>query len=164
MYFKDFPTFLYDYDIKGEPTLKIVKDITRNTRFRRDVLANIAVYDQYDIIDGETPEIIAEKFYGNSNYHWIIMMVNERYDYISDFPLPQYQMEQFITQKYGVGNEYDTHHYVNANGFVVNSDSTGAASISNTEYEYMVNESKRRIKIIDIELLQKILQQFKEQL
>ena len=49
MYFKNFPKFLYDYDIKGERRAFVVTDITRNVRFRRDVLANISVYDEYDV-------------------------------------------------------------------------------------------------------------------
>jgi hypothetical protein len=90
MYFKDFPEFLYDFRYAlNETKTAIVKDITRNVRFRKEVLNNIAVYDEYDIIDGETPEIIAEKIYGNPEYHWIIMLANQRYDYLTDFPLPE---------------------------------------------------------------------------
>jgi len=69
MYFKDFDKFLYEYNIAGKDKAIIVKDITKNVRFRKDLFANITVYDQYDIIDGETPEIIAEKIYGNAEYH-----------------------------------------------------------------------------------------------
>jgi hypothetical protein len=59
------------------------------------------VFDEYDIQEGETPEIIAEKLYGNPEYHWIVMLANDRYDYISDFPLSQAELEQFVYQKYG---------------------------------------------------------------
>lgn len=90
MYFKEFPEFLYDFRYAPHETkTAIVKDITRNVRFRKEVLSNIAVYDEYDIVDGETPEIIAEKIYGNPEYHWIIMLANQRYDYLTDFPLPE---------------------------------------------------------------------------
>ena len=33
-----------------------------------------------DPVDGETPEIVAEKVYGNAEYHWIIMLANDIYD------------------------------------------------------------------------------------
>lgn len=89
MYFKDFPEFLYDfkYGNTADTKMSVVTDITRNIRFRKEVLENYSLYDEYDIKDGETPEIIAEKVYGNAQYHWIIMLTNQRYDYISDFPL-----------------------------------------------------------------------------
>ena len=93
MYFKEFPEFLYDFRYTPHETkTAIVKDITRNVRFRKEVLNNIAVYDEYDIVDGETPEIIAEKIYGNPEYHWIIMLANQRYDYLTDFPLPELEL------------------------------------------------------------------------
>lgn len=93
MYFKEFPEFLYDFRYApNETKTAIVKDITRNVRFRKEVLENITVFDEYDIVDGETPEIIAEKVYGNPEYHWIIMLANQRYDYLTDFPLPELEL------------------------------------------------------------------------
>jgi len=93
MYFKEFPEFLYDFRYGPyETKTSIVKDITRNVRFRKEVLENITVFDEYDIVDGETPEIIAEKIYGNPEYHWIIMLANQRFDYLTDFPLPELEL------------------------------------------------------------------------
>ena len=64
MYFKEFPKFLYRFNINNKNKDIIVKDITQNVRVRKEILANITLYDEYDIRDGETPEIIAEKVYG----------------------------------------------------------------------------------------------------
>lgn len=90
------------------------------------------------------------------------MLCNERYDYINDFPLTQYELDKHITAKYGSGNEYDTHHYVNNAGFVVSSDNSEASPISNSDYEYQMNEEKRRIKLITPQLLDTILKNFKD--
>jgi hypothetical protein len=161
MYFKNFPQFLYEFNVGGTNKTSVVKDITRNIRFRRDVLANIAVYDEYDIVDGETPEIIAEKIYGNPEYHWIIMLTNDRYDYIEDFPLSEPELVKVISDKYPE-SEYDIHHYVDANGFIVDSTASGAVSISNNDYERARNESKRRIKLISASLINTVLQNYKD--
>ena len=160
MYFKNFDQMYYDFLIGGKHQLHIVTDITKNLRFKQEILANITLYDEYDIQDGETPEIIAEKIYGNPNYHWIIMLVNERYDYLNDFPLSTYNLEQHITQKYGAGNEYDTHHYVDLKGFIVDEDNPEATSVSNYQYEDDLNETKRRIKIVDKSLINTVLKNF----
>jgi len=141
----------------------IMKDITRNIRFRRDLLANITVYDEYDIVDGETPEIIAEKIYDNAEYHWIIMLANDRYDYRKDFPLTYVDLQKYIVDKYG-NQANATHHYVNSRGHFVNSDSPGAVSVSNSQYEENLNESKRRIKIISPQLVNTILKNFRDEL
>lgn len=164
MYFKDFPQFVYEFlEADGKTTRKtIITDITRNVRFRKQILANIALYDEYDIIDGETPEIIAEKFYGNSLYHWIVMLVNERFDYVKDFPLPYQELLKYVEDVYGADNINAIHHWQNDKGFVVNSDYPGATSVSNLQYEEGVNESKRRIKLISPQLLQQVLTQFKD--
>lgn len=102
MYFKDFPQFLYDfkYTNNGVTKTSLVKDITRNIRFRKDILSNITLYDEYDIIDGETPEIIAEKFYGTPEYHWVIMLANERFDNNSEFPLMEPELQRHIDTVY----------------------------------------------------------------
>ena len=161
MYFKNFPDFIYEFRSGGTNKTSLVKDITRNIRFRRDVLANVTVYDEYDIIDGETPEIIAEKIYGDPQYHWIIMLANDRYDYIEDFPLAEPQLVKVITAKYP-GTENDIHHYVDANGFVVNSNAPGAVSVSNSDYERTKNEEKRRIKIVSSKIINTILKDYKD--
>jgi hypothetical protein len=161
MYFKDFPKILYEFKVGSKNQTAVVSDITRNIRFRRDVLSNVTVYDEYDIVDGETPEIIAEKIYGNAEYHWIIMLANDRYDYLEDFPLSSYELEKDITAKYP-GNEYGTHHYEDADGYIVNSTAAGAVSVSNYEYATRKNEAKRRIKIVSPNLIGTILRNFKE--
>lgn len=168
MYFKEFPTFLYDfkYNTSNETKTSLVKDITRNIRFRRDILSTVTLYDEYDIEDGETPEIIAEKLYGNAEYHWIIMLANNRYDYLTDFPLDERSLEQHIIGKWGE-DRYDTHHYEaqiysDSDFHIVNSDWPNAYAVSNDEYERRLNEQKRRIKVISPSVVSTILKNYKD--
>lgn len=149
------------YKLTTKTKAYLMTDVTRNIRFRRDVLANVTVFDEYDIKDGETPEILAEKIYGNAEYHWIIMLANDRYDYRSDFPLQYVDLQRYIDDKYG--NQADAvHHYVNAKGYRVDSDASGAVSVSNRQYEEELNESKRRIKIISPNLINTIIKNYKD--
>jgi len=113
MYFSEFPRIYYDFpNYAGDDTfLQVLTDITANVRVRKSTLENITLYDEYDIKEGETPEIISEKIYGNPEYHWVIMLVNQRYDYLSDFPLTTNELDQHIKNTYGVDNIYDVHHY-----------------------------------------------------
>ena len=161
MYFKEFPKFLYDFKYGNTTKTSVVTDITRNVRFRKEVLENVTLFDEYDIVDGETPEIVAEKIYGDPEYHWIIMLANQKHDYISDFPLSEQALVKHIIATYGA-QRYATRHYVNADGFVVNSTATGAVSVSNDDYERTLNESKRRIKVISPQVISTILTQYKE--
>jgi hypothetical protein len=101
MYFAKFPTITYPFEINGKLTAKTVTDITINVRIIKEILANLTLYDEYDIKEGDTPEIIAEKVYGSPLYHWVLMITNDRFDYTTDFPLTTYELEQYVLRKYG---------------------------------------------------------------
>lgn len=140
MYFRRFPTVLYNFDIQptGDPTLKLITDITTNVRLRKVILENITLFDEYDIIDGETPEIIADKIYGSAEYHWIILLCNQRYDYIEDFPLSSQALVEYVKEKY---NDPDgVHHFEDNNGLLRNGFShSGTYRIQSTS----ISESTR---------------------
>jgi hypothetical protein len=112
MYFSQFPKIYYDFAQDNTSTsLQILTDITTNVRVRKEVLENITLYDEYDMMDGETPEIVAEKVYGNPELHWVIMLVNQRYDYIQDFPMSSLELEEYVNTTYSAENIYNVHHY-----------------------------------------------------
>lgn len=118
MYFSQFPKIYYDFPQDAtSTTLQVLTDITLNVRIRKEVLENITIYDEYDIQDGETPEIIAEKVYGNPEYHWVIMLANQRYDYLKDFPMTAAELQEYVTNKYGV-DHIDNYHHYEKNGII----------------------------------------------
>jgi hypothetical protein len=160
MYFNKFPEMLYNFPIGGQDKVIVVRDITVNVRILKTVLENISLYDTYDVVSGETPEIVSAKLYGSSQYHWALMIANQRFDYINDWVLPYDALEQYCKDKYGDPGLYENHHYEDVNGYVVNSDQTGSIPISNLTYEDRINESKRPIKIISKQLLEQIVNEF----
>ena len=84
MYFSKFPT--YEYDLKGDDQRKLLTNILERVKLKANVLANTLVMDKYEVKDGETPEIVADKYYGDSRYHWIILLVNNLTNRF-DFPM-----------------------------------------------------------------------------
>jgi len=167
-YFKNFPVAVIDFSEFGEePKEYLISDIITNVRIKSELFNNLIYYEEYDIRDGENPEIISEKFYGTPFYHWVIMLTNERYDYINDFPLSQKQLENFIDEKYGATKD-NIRHYVSTDGYIVMSDYVNdngvadATPVTNYEYEIQTNEDKRRIKIIPPDVLGEVLRQFRE--
>ncbi len=100
MYFNEFPNIYYPFKIGEKDVLRIVKDITTNVRIRKEVLSGITVYDTYDMQDGDTPDIIASKYYGSSLYHWAIMLANDMYDYQRDFPRSTQVLDEYVDDKY----------------------------------------------------------------
>ena len=112
MYFKNFPDIYYGFPTNDgtDFKLQVLKDITANVRFRKQIFENITLYDEYDIEEGETIEMIAEKIYGNPEYHWIIMLLNEKYNYANDYPMTEVELNTYIDETYG-NQRYAVHHY-----------------------------------------------------
>lgn len=111
MYFQNFPKIFYDVDKSdGDFSLLTLVDITKNVRVIKRVLENITLYDEYDMMDGETIELVAEKVYGNPELHWILMLVNQKYDYIRDFPLSSAELDEYIETSYGI-EKFSVRHY-----------------------------------------------------
>jgi hypothetical protein len=163
-YFANFPDILYPFELGGKIKLVRVKDIVANVRIRKKILSNITLYDEYDITDGETPEIIAERVYGDATLHWVIMLTNDRYDLWNDFPLSGDALSKYIENKYGQLHVTDQHyifgspHFEDERGNIVDGPPTDLVrSISNLEYETRVNESKRRIKIVNKSIIANIV-------
>ena len=102
MYFMQFPQIFYEFDVGGTIELRPITDITHNVRFRKEVLNNIALYNTYDIKDGETPDIVADIVYGSSQYHWAVMLFNERFDYLKDWPMAQDVLDEYIADTYSI--------------------------------------------------------------
>ena len=156
MYFNKFNKLQYTLD--NGKSFQIVTDILTRVAFRDDIVNNTALYDEYDVQDGQTPEILAAQYYGNSNYHWIILLTNQIIDPVLDWPMSQNQLTDYCEQKYT--NIYGTHHYENNDGIVVNSTEAFATPITNYDFEDRENEKKRRIKLIRKAVIAEVVSEF----
>ena len=168
-FFVNHPVIAYPFDTFNNGTeLRIVKDIVLNVRFVREIVNGIQYYDEYDIPEGHRIEMVAEKLYGDSSLHWVLMLINERFDYINDFPMDEDTLEKYVDMKYGEGNRNETHqifgvpHYVNEFGDIVTEDYPLAVPVTNYEYEFQLNESKRRIKVVDRSLIDQIVRELED--
>ena len=162
MYFDKFKPIFYDLDLGKENTdLTVLTDITTNVRFKKYLIENVTSWDYYYVKEGETLENISEKLYGSPEYHWILMVLNEKYDYVNDMPLSQPDLEKYTAYKYGQNNINSIHHYVDQKGNIVNSNVLGSTPVSNIQHEDALNEAKRKIKILAPALLSRILEQFR---
>ena len=58
------------------------------------------MYDTYDVKEGETPEMIADKLYDDPELHWVVLMVNDITDRFHQWPMSAFQFEQYVKDKY----------------------------------------------------------------
>jgi len=118
MFFEKFP--LIEYSLDDGVSYQIVPDILRRIKLSAEFKNNESFFNLYDIKDGETPEIVADFWYGDSQLHWIILLTNDIIDPRFDWPLTYYNLVEYCNGKYGATNIYKLHHYVNSIEYVVN--------------------------------------------
>ena len=166
MYFANFPFIPYDSVGNGE--FKIVTNLMKRVALRTKVRTNTLLFDTYDVKEGETPEMLADKLYGDSNLHWIIMYVNNITDRYHQWPLSTPQFLAFINDKYS--NPDGTHHYeiTQTSGDTtvaidIGSDNTSHASatlITNREYEENRQDTVRKIRLLDSAYVDQFVEEF----
>lgn len=98
-YFSKFPKTIY-YPYYESTSADVVTNITARITFEQKFKNNTSTYYEYDIQDGDTPEIIASKIYGLPERHWIVLMMNDMVDPNYDWPLDQRTIIKYIDSKY----------------------------------------------------------------
>lgn len=98
-YFSYFPKTFYKLN-DDSTSVDIVTDILVRYKLSDDFKENSAAYYEYDVKDGDTPEIIASKFYGDPELHWLVLMANDMIDAQYDFPLSQRNLISYVNDKY----------------------------------------------------------------
>jgi hypothetical protein len=97
-YFEFLPTELYK--LSNNTSLNVVTNITSRVKINDALKTNSSSYYEYIVSEGETPEIIADKIYRNSNRHWIILLMNDIIDPQFDWPLNNDSLNHYIEKKY----------------------------------------------------------------
>ena len=166
MYFANFP--LIPYDSVGDGNYKLVTNLMKRVALRSKVRTNTLLYDTYDVKEGETPEMIADKLYGDPNLHWIIMYVNGITDRYHQWPLSTPQFLAFLNDKYS--NPDAAHHYeiTQTSGDTtvtidIGSDNTshaGATLVTNREYEESRQDTLRSIRLLDSAYVDQFVEEF----
>lgn len=104
-YLDKFPKLLYNKTL-------ITNLLTRVSPIK-GVIDGVSLFYDYDIQEGDTPEIVASKYYDDPELHWIILLFNDIYDPFYDWPMTYQQFQSYIIDKYGSEQTAKTtiHHY-----------------------------------------------------
>ena len=158
-YFSYLPTILYDPT--GDGTAKLATNIMSRVRVRANMKKEIIMLDPYNVKENETPEIVADKHHGSTDYHWIVMLMNDISDVNHDWVKSTRQLQKFLLDKYTEAQLTETHHYevYQTSGDttikieVENSNYPSASIVTNYEYEVALNDGKREINLLRNEYL-----------
>ena len=172
MYFDSFPIIPYG---STDGTVKNVTNLLRRVAIRTKVKSNAALYDTYNVKNGETPEIIADKLYEDPELHWVVLLINNVTDRYHDWPMSEQQFSTYVNEIYS--NPDGIHHYEISQESgdttqkievydpdLISSDTdayTSATAITNREYEESEQDKKRKIRLLDPEFIDQFVDEFK---
>jgi hypothetical protein len=136
-YFNFFP--LTEYRFSEKESNVIATKITSRFSFDEKLKENSIAYYEYIVKDGETPEMLAHRFYGSSEKHWIILLMNDIVNPLFDWVLDERTFNEYVKNKYS------------AEGLLENKNGLEWAR-TNTHSYYKVISQKIQTKTIVTEL------------
>jgi hypothetical protein len=94
-FFRHFPKEDYSLFSDDSSTQKIT-NIFRNVDAKNELLDDIVAYQLYTITDGERPDTVSQKIYGDPDYHWTFFVANDTLkNGLKDWPLSQYEFQRY---------------------------------------------------------------------
>ena len=105
-YFQTLPKII----ITENNTSKIATNLLARSSIVASLLTNPLLFYSYDIQEGDTPEIIAHKYYKDMSRFWIVMFANQLLDPQWDWPMESSVFNEYLNNKYP-SNLHDVHYY-----------------------------------------------------
>ena len=190
MFFKIVPNISYDekpisYPF-SESDFVVAKNFFRRYKINEDIFQYAVFFKKYTIIDGERPETLAEKAYGDQFLDWVILLTNNMVNAQYDWPRSNYEMYKIVEEEfddpYSEINHYEIKetigqyqaglhvdeafyngtHKVNIDGTVTTKNGNEIASpVTVAEYYQAENEKKREIYLLKPRYLDSFVADFK---
>ena len=188
-YFRELPNLYYQSQSSDRTSSKdyvLVKNLFRRTKLRDDLQNVFTIFDKYQIEQGERPDTIADKLYGNPGLDWVVMMTANIINVRDQWPLSDSELYNYVDEKYGT-DLYNVRFYettevkdssgrlILPKGQIVDSDFTipnpneplsnlnPVTSVSNYDYEIRENEEKRQIYVLKPAYLTQFVEDMRDQ-
>ena len=192
MYFSIIPDLAYDEKpIKypfSESDFTVAKNFFRRYKINEDAFSNVVYFNKYTIVDGDRPDNLANLFYGNQFYDWVILITNNMVNAQYDWPMNNYELYKILEQEfddpYSQINHYEIkesighyaaglhvdqtfyigQHKLNIDGVMTLKNGNEIASpVTVAEYYQAENEKKREIFVLKPQFLQSFVNDFRRQ-
>lgn len=192
MYFNIVPNIAYDQKPISFPFSEsdyiVAKNFFRRYKLNDDIFSQAVYFKKYAVEDGERPDHVAKKIYGNPYYDWVILLTNNVINAQYDWPLSGYDLAQVIEtnfddpyaeiRHYEIKEEigryakglrvdktfYDGQHKLNIGGSIITKNGNEIASpITVADYYYNENEKKREIYLLREKYFRGFIADFRRQ-
>ena len=76
-FFQHYPQISYNISGTKPTKLKTVINLMERAKLKGLVADDIVAYFSYSIMEGERPDHVSKKVYGNVKYTWLIFLIND---------------------------------------------------------------------------------------
>lgn len=104
-YFDTLPKIVYR---SSAGTSSLYTNLMARASIIPSIFKDPLIYYQYDLQEGDTPEIVAHKYYGDSYRYWIVLFSNQIMDPQWEWPLSYLSFNSYIDNKYGYNDGLGT--------------------------------------------------------
>jgi hypothetical protein len=105
MYYFDTLPKIITPDQNGYPIL--MTNLLARASIVQELINNPMQFYEYAIQEGDTPEIVAEKYYGDPFKYWVVLFSNQILDPIWEWPMPYATFLEYINAKYATEAEVE---------------------------------------------------------
>ena len=163
----------------------LAKNLFKRIKISDDGSGAAFLFNKYVIEEGERPDTVSAKVYGNSNYDWLVIVAAGIINQRDEWPLSSQELYEFALNKYGNDltaiKHYRTTEVKDSNGRLIlpagqvvdqnftipNPDNplstlNPVEGLTNYEYEYELNDAKKEIDLIRPEYRVKIVTELAE--
>lgn len=112
-FFRNYPSFFYNIDKTKPITGTFSTNILTRIKANPEIFKNVFTYYPYRIEEFERPDTLATKYYGSSDFTFLIFLANDITDPLYEWPLFGDDLENLIVSKYGsiADAKSGVHHY-----------------------------------------------------
>jgi len=86
------------YNLQGQK--KVLTNIMVRNKIKEILRDDGRIFYGYDLQEGDTPEMIADKYYDDAGLHWIVMMMNTTPDGRWDVGMDYQTFSNYVNEKY----------------------------------------------------------------
>lgn len=192
-FFRLVPDFEYVNRFSGNNVSKYTrsKNIFTRAKIRDEIFQDLMYFEKYIIVADERPDNIANSFYGDPTYDWLVLLSNNILNFYEEWPLSQKSFDEFLIEKYGSYDKinavkhYKSREVTNSKGIrILEKDlivpenysvtffddglkrevtkSGITIPVTNLDYENELQEEKRNIFLIKPQYLRLVTDQLKD--
>ena len=137
-----------------------IADITHRIDMLKSVRKYEALYYTVRISEDMTPELLAEKIYGDQDYWWIICTINKVIDPLYDWVKRETEVYAYVDKLYD--DRYGIHHWEDSefNQYDEDSPENDRVAVTNLDWELYLNDKKRSVLLLKPQHIPKIVEEF----